>query len=188
MALSSGRWFQAPYSNILVVLTVCAARIEWQSTMTAKQTSRRIFLAASSLAAVGFAAPRLWKPLFAASGERPFLQEFKYSDVTFDSGLHDEQLQENVSVLMGLSDDSLLKPLRAMSGQPAPGEELGGWYLYDPNFDGNAPGGAGFAPACTFGQWVSALARAYAIHRDEKVREKVLRLNQLYAKTISGNV
>src|SRR6266581_2515353 len=155
--------------------------------MTQNQTSRRNFLAASSLAAVGFAAPRLWPPLFNASGEHPFLQEFKYSDVAFDSGLHDEQLQENVSVLMGLSDDSLLKPLRAMSGQPAPGEELGGWYLYDPNFDGSAPGGAGFAPACTFGQWVSALARAYAIHRDEKVREKVLRLNQLYAKTISGN-
>ncbi len=154
--------------------------------MTQNQTSRRNFLAASSLAAVGFAAPRLW-PLFNAPGEHPFLQEFKYSDVAFDSGLHDEQLQENVSVLMGLSDDSLLKPLRAMSGQPAPGEELGGWYLYDPNFDGSAPGGAGFAPACTFGQWVSALARAYAIHGDEKVREKVLRLNQLYAKTISGN-
>src|SRR6266699_885786 len=154
--------------------------------MTQNQTSRRNFLAASSLAAVGFAAPRLWPPLFNASGEHPFLQEFKYSDVAFDSGLHDEQLQENVSVLMGLSDDSLLKPLRAMSGQPAPGEELGGWYLYDPNFDGSAPGGAGFAPACTFGQWVSALARAYAIHRDEKVREKVLRLNQSYAKAISG--
>jgi DUF1680 family protein len=187
MALSSGRWFQAPDSNILIVLTVCAARIKWKSTMTQKQTSRRNFLAASSLAAVGFAAPRLWKPLFNGPGERPFLQEFKYSDVTFDSGLHDEQLQKNISVLMGLSDDSLLKPLRAMSGQPAPGEELGGWYLYDPNFDGSAPGGAGFAPACTFGQWVSALARAYAIHRDEKVREKVLRLNQLYAKTIAGD-
>jgi len=30
---------------------------------------------------------------------------------------------------MSLSDDRLLKPLRQMAGQPAPGEELGGWYL-----------------------------------------------------------
>jgi DUF1680 family protein len=181
------RWLQALHSNILIEPIVSSARIKWQSTMTQNQTSRRNFLASSSLAAVGFLAPRLWKPLFDGPGERPFLGEFKYSDVTFDSALHDEQLRENIYVLMGLSDDSLLKPLRAMSGQPAPGEELGGWYLYDPNFDGSAPGGAGFAPACTFGQWVSALARAYAIHRDEKVREKVLRLNQLYAKTISGD-
>src|SRR4029077_6393784 len=114
------------------------------------------------------------------------LTEFGYGDVTLDSELHNAQLRENIAVLISLSDDSLLKPLRAMSGQPAPGEELGGWYLYNPKFDGSAPGWAGFAPACTFGQWVSALARAYVIHRDERVREKVLRLNQLYAKTISG--
>jgi uncharacterized protein len=35
---------------------------------------------------------------------------------------------------MGLSDDSLLKPLRQMSGQPAPGEDLGGWYHYNPDY------------------------------------------------------
>ncbi len=33
---------------------------------------------------------------------------------------------------------------------------------------------------------VSALARSYAISGDVKVREKVFRLNRLYAKTISG--
>ena len=156
--------------------------------MTRKQISRRNFVASSSLLAAGFAAPRFLIPQpFPAAGVRPFLQEFNYGDVTLASELHNRQLEENISVLMGLSDDSLLKPLRAMSGQPAPGEELGGWYLYDPNFDGSAPGWAGFAPACTFGQWVSALSRAYAINRDEKIREKVLRLNQLYAQTISGD-
>lgn len=122
-----------------------------------------------------------------AAHPRAQLHEFNYGDVTFDAGLHDQQLHESISVLMSLSDDSLLKPLRAMSGQPAPGEELGGWYLYDPNFDGTAPGLAGLAPACTFGQWVSALARAYAINRDERIRARVLRLNQLYAQTISGD-
>jgi DUF1680 family protein len=63
---------------------------------------------------------------------------------------------------------------------------LGGWYQYDANnrdhlFD------IGFAPGCTFGQWVSALSRSYAINRSPETREKVLRLNRLYAKTIGGD-
>lgn len=139
------------------------------------------------MVAAGIAAPGwIVKSVMGAVNERVPLHEFGYGDVTLESRIHNRQLEENISVLMGLSDDSLLKPLRAMSGQPAPGEELGGWYLYDPKFDGKSPGWAGFAPACTFGQWVSALARAYAITKEEKIREKVLRLNQLYAQTISG--
>jgi len=155
--------------------------------MTRKQISRRHFISSGSLLTAGLSAPRLWSGPHPATGDRAFLQEFHYGDVTLESELHNHQLQENISVLMGLSEDSLLKPLRAMSGQPAPGEELGGWYWYDPHFDGPAPGWAGFAPACTFGQWVSALARAYAITHDEKIRERVLRLNQLYAQTITAN-
>ena len=89
-------------------------------------------------------------------------------------------------MLMGLSEDSLLKPFREMSGQPAPGEDLGGWYHYDPNYDWHNFG-TGFAPAATFGQWVSALARTYAITHDPATRQKVLRLNRLYAQTISGD-
>jgi hypothetical protein len=132
--------------------------------------------------------PRFAMSAFAhQAGGQAALTEFGYGDVTLDSELHNAQLSENIAVLMSLSDDSLLKPLRAMSGQPAPGEELGGWYWYDPKFDGSAPGWAGFAPACTFGQWVSALARAFAITRDEKMRAKVLRLNQLYAQTITAD-
>ena len=57
---------------------------------------------------------------------------------------------------MSLNDDSLMKPFRAMIGKPAPGEDLGGWYRYDPNYDWHTFD-AGFAPSATFGQWVSAL-------------------------------
>jgi len=63
---------------------------------------------------------------------------------------------------------------------------LGGWYRYDPNYDWHTFD-AGFAPAATFGQWVSALARAYAISHDQKVREKILRLNPMHSQTISGD-
>jgi hypothetical protein len=156
--------------------------------MNARRFSRRHFISSGSLLTVGCAAPQLWAatPVHTDPGQS-VLREFGYGDVTLHSEMHNQQLQENIAVLMSLSDDSLLKPLRAMSGQSAPGEELGGWYLYDPKFDVSTPGWPGFAPACTFGQWVSALSRAFAITRDEKIREKVLRLNQLYAQTITAD-
>jgi hypothetical protein len=114
------------------------------------------------------------------------LEQFDYSDVALTSDLHEKQLEETHSVLMGLSDDSLLKPFRQMSGLPAPGEDLGGWYHYNPDYQWGKDED-GFAPSCTFGQWISALARMYAIRRDQPTRDKVLRLNRLYAQTISGD-
>jgi DUF1680 family protein len=116
----------------------------------------------------------------------PPLHEFAYGDVILASALHEQQLRETHAVLMELSEDSLLKPFRQMAGQPAPGADLGGWYHYDPDYDANMVA-EGFAPGATFGQWVSALARAYAIDGSPATREKVLRLNRLYAQTISGD-
>ena len=86
---------------------------------------------------------------------------------------------------MGLSEDGLLKPFRQMGGQDAPGEDLGGWYMYKPDYDYRKDS-AGLCPGGTFGQWVSALSRMYAITRDAKTREKVWRLNRLYAQAISS--
>ena len=149
--------------------------------------SRRSFLETASLSVAWAAAhPLLRLPSVPGLSENQILEEFGYGDISLASDLHENQLQNTHSVLMNLSEDSMLKPLRAMSGLPAPGEELGGWYLYDPGYDKHK-GDTGFAPACTFGQWVSALARAYAIRPDPAVREKVLRLNRLYAQTITGN-
>ena len=83
------------------------------------------------------------------------------------SEAHESQLMNTHSVLMALSEDSLLKPFRQMAGMAAPGEDLGGWYSYDPNYDYRTAFDTGFAPGCTFGQWVSALARTYAITGEE---------------------
>jgi uncharacterized protein len=147
--------------------------------------SRRKFLGSVAVAAAGMATPA---GLFAGepreAGRLAPLAQFDYGDVTLASEAHEKQLDETHRVLMGLSDDSLLKPLRMMSGQAAPGEDIGGWYGYNPDYKYGDPGG--FAPSCTFGQWVSALARVYAIKRDEATRQKVLRLNRFYAETISG--
>jgi hypothetical protein len=145
--------------------------------------SRRGFLAASPL--VALTSGRLWDR--AAPGTAGQLAEFGYADVSLASDMHESQLRETHAVLMALSEDSLLKPFRQMSGMPAPGEDLGDWYSYDPNYNYRKNFDVGFAPACPFGQWVSALARAYAISGDEATRAKVIRLNRLYAQTITGN-
>ncbi len=150
-------------------------------------SSRRSFLQSTSISlAWASTSPLLPFPWFPDSGANRPLDEFGYRDVTLFSDLHEYQLKNTHSVLMNLSEDSMLKPLRQMSGLPAPGEALGGWYLYDPDYDKHK-GETGFAPACPFGQWISALARAYAIQPDPAVREKVLRLNRLYAQTITGD-
>ena len=139
----------------------------------------------ASLATAGVVTSHLKFPLAESSDSLP-LSEFGYGDVTLHSDLHEKQLHETHSVLMALNEDSLLKPFREMAGQPAPGADLGGWYHYDPHYDNNMVD-TGFAPGATFGQWVSALARVYAITSDPATREKVLRLNHLYAQTISGD-
>jgi hypothetical protein len=149
-------------------------------------TSRRKFLQSASLLSAGLVTSRSWLPKTHAAQTPRLLEEFNYSDVTLASDLHNKQLEETHAVLMGLSDDSLLKPFRQMTGQPAPGDDLGGWYHYDPNYDWHTFD-VGFAPAAPFGQWVSALARTYAITGDPKTRDKVLRLNRLYAQTIAGD-
>jgi uncharacterized protein len=151
--------------------------------------SRRSFLQASSLAAAAVAGSGLGRRVAwgAEAAESAPLEEFGYGDVLMTSDLHEAQLRNTHAVLMVLDADSLLKPFRQMAGMAAPGEDLGGWYDYDPNYDYRKNFDAGFASACTFGQWVSALARAYAITGDEATRQKVLRLNRLYAQTISGD-
>jgi uncharacterized protein len=153
--------------------------------------SRRKFLQSSALASastlISFPTTAFSSGLLAPeSPQSANLEEFGYGDVSLDSALHEDQLRQTHAVLMGLSDDALLKPFRAMIGQPAPGEDLGGWYHYDPNYDWHTFE-AGFAPAAPFGQWVSAIARVYAITGSQAAREKVLRLNRLYAKVIAGD-
>ena len=98
------------------------------------------------------------------------LQEFGYGDITFTPGIEDEQLNRTHAVLMGLSDDELLKPFRVRAGIASPGADLGGWY------DAFA-----YAPGHTFGQWISGFSRFYAITGDEPTRAKVDRLVHGYA-------
>jgi DUF1680 family protein len=103
------------------------------------------------------------------------LSELEYGQVQFGAGPLDTQARENHRLVLGLDEDALLRPFRVRAGLPAPGHDLGGWY------DTYA-----FAPGATFGQWMSALARHYAITGDVPTRAKVRRLVRGYAATIDA--
>ncbi len=148
-------------------------------------TSRREFLSRMAMLSATLALPG--RKLFGLDGATPNppLNLFEYGDVTITSQPHQAQLDSTHEILMGLNDDGLMKPFREMSGLPAPGENLGGWYMYKADYDYRKDS-AGLCPGGTFGQWVSALSRHYAITGDKPTREKVLRLNQLYAKSVGS--
>src|SRR5579863_5403763 len=117
------------------------------------EISRRKFVQSAALTSAASLLPGFRFPV--ATGLPAFarLEEFGYGDVTLTSAQHEKQLAETQALLMELSEDGVLKPFRQMVGQPAPGEDLGGWYQYAP--DSKDYFEVGFAPGCTFGQWVS---------------------------------
>ena len=103
------------------------------------------------------------------------LEQLDYGQVQIDPGPLQQQFTQNHELLLNMDEDSMLRPFRVREGLPAPGGDLGGWY------DTYA-----FAPGCTFGQWVSSLARYYAATQDAPTREKVNRLVRAYAATVES--
>ncbi len=150
--------------------------------MARLMTRREFARWASAAGATGLGTPNL---LAAATRnpQLPALREFGYGQVAMGSALHEAQRSETLEVLMNLSEDGLLKPFRQMAGSAAPGQDLGGWYTYVSDYDLSHD--TGLAPGSTFGQWISALSRNYAITGAAEIRAKVLRLNRLYAAAIS---
>lgn len=147
--------------------------------------SRRRFLQ-SSVAGTLAASPLahlLAQDETAADGAPP-LEQFRYKDVDLAPGLAQTQFEQTQAVLLSLDEDGLLKPFRLRAGLPAPGPELGGWYDELP-LEKTESGGHGFAPAHSFGQWLSALARGYNSNGDPVTRGKLQRLLILYEPTIS---
>jgi hypothetical protein len=105
-----------------------------------------------------------------------------YADVTLLDGPMLDQFRAQHATLLAMDDDALLKPFRKAAGLPAPGDDLGGWYNKASDF--NPPADMhGFIPGHSFGQYVSALARAHAITGDIASRQKVQRLVAGFAAT-----
>ncbi|HKD20761.1 MAG TPA: beta-L-arabinofuranosidase domain-containing protein [Rhizomicrobium sp.] len=138
------------------------------------------------LAGASAASSALLRPAFAASDTplRTALTPADYGDVTLLDGPLREQFRAQHATLLAMDEDSLLKPFRAAAGLPTPGEDLGGWYTASPSF--NPPADMhGYIPGHSFGQYVSSLARAYAVTGDAATREKVGRLLAGFAPTIT---
>ncbi len=134
-------------------------------------------------AAAACAGPELLA--LADAGTAKPLEEFGYGDVQLAPGLMQTQFEQTQSVLMGLDENALLQPWRQRAGLPTMGAMLGGWYDEVP-LNKTPSGGQGFAPGHSFGQWISALSRGYAVTGDAAAKARVRRLLGLYEATISG--
>src|SRR5688572_9795351 len=110
--------------------------------------TRRQFAQAVCATVVALAAERAAWPAGRSvrSGRAKYgttLEEFAYGDVSLAPGPHEKQLEQTHAILMGMNEDSLLRPFRMAAGLPAPGNDMAGWYPV-PRF-----------LAETFGQWIS---------------------------------
>ena len=148
---------------------------------------RRDFLQNSLTTALCAATPRFASALAAApaaSAAAAPLRQLSYPQVQLLAGPMLTQFDHNHQLFLALDNDSLLKPFRQLSGQPAPGEDMGGWYTPSPLFD-PPKNMTGYIPGHSLGQYHSSLARAYAITGDPATREKVHTLTRLYAASIT---
>ncbi len=152
----------------------------------AHNKSRREFLMTGAVLTAGAVMSRRGRAWSAdaVAGPRTVLEQFDYADVQLLDGAMLEQFRQNHSLFLNLNEDSLLKPFRQLAGQPAPGEDMGGWYSPSPEFD-PPKNMTGYVPGHTFGQYMSGLARAYAATGDKATQAKVHRLVLGYAAAIS---
>lgn len=150
--------------------------------------SRRTFLKAGTAAAIA-TVTKAGTAIAAESGASvavtPALQQFGYADVELLEGPMRQQFDVNHAFFLALDEDKLLKPFRQRAGQSAPGDDMGGWYDNSPEFD---PHGTfhGYIPGHSFGQYLSGLARAYAVTGSKPTQAKVQRLVRGFAPTITS--
>jgi hypothetical protein len=101
--------------------------------------TRRTFLKAGAAAAI---ASLTRTQIAHAAGDSvadaaiaPALEQFAYGEVELLEGPMRPQFDANHALFLALNEDMLLKPFRERAGQPAPGEDMGGWYDNSSEFD-----------------------------------------------------
>ena len=151
------------------------------------KTSRRQFL--KSGAAVGSAAVlsrsvRSFADTPAKDAVVPEISQFAYGDVQLLDGPMLTQFNQNHAFFLALDEDRLLKPFRQKAGLPSPGEDMGGWYSFSPEFD-PPKNLTGYIPGHSFGQYLSGLSRAYAVTGSKPAQEKVQRLVRGFSETVT---
>jgi len=150
--------------------------------------SRRVFLKAATTAAAATYAARVLPASAADRGAVAIhtpVAPFAYSDVELLDGPMKRQFEENHDRFLNLDDDRLLKVFRQVAGLPAPGEDMGGWYDLT-GFSLERADFHGFIAGHSFGQYLSALARASAVTNSQATRAKINRLVKGYAETLDS--
>jgi DUF1680 family protein len=149
------------------------------------KASRRQFLQSSAIAAGSAAILRspAWSSPSAQVAFTPKLSVLDYPQVQLLDGPLRVQFDRNHDLFLHLNEDAMLKPFRHRLGKPAPGPDMGGWY--DDADDFNPPENFhAFIPGHSFGQYLSGLARAYAVTGSKPTQEKVHRLVRAFGETV----
>jgi len=151
-----------------------------------KRESRRQFLGTAAVSTAGLLATTSLP--FGARSKAPApaappVSTFGYSEVQLLDGPFRVQFDQNHKLFLGLDEDGLLKPFRQREGLPAPGPDLGGWYDNADDFN-EKDNFHGFIAGHSFGQYLSALARAYAVTGSKPTQQKVHRLVRGFAETV----
>lgn len=149
-----------------------------------RRTTRRQFVK-TAVSAAGALAVRSVPTLGSSPAARVArqLSVFPYANIQLLDGPFRKQFEQNHSVFLNLDEDGLLKPFRKRQGMPAPGPNFGGWYDDADDFDSKNNFHA-FIPGHSFGQYLSGLARAYAVTGSKPTQAKVYRLVRAFAETV----
>ncbi len=151
-----------------------------------KTKSRRQFLSTAAVSTAGLVAARslpAWARKKTEVAVTPPLSVFGYADVQLLDGPFRVQFDQNHKLFLNLDEDGLLKPFRQREGLPAPGPDLGGWYDNGDDFNAKDNFHA-FIAGHSFGQYVSGLARAYAVTGSKPTQAKVQRLVRGFGETV----
>jgi DUF1680 family protein len=151
-----------------------------------RKKSRRQFLSTAAVSTAGLLAARslpAWARAAAAEASATPLAVFGYSKVQLLDGPLRTQFDQNHKLFLNLNEDGMLKPFRQREGLAAPGPDMGGWYDNGDDFDPDTNFHA-FIAGHTFGQYLSGLARAYAVTGSKPTQEKVHRLVRGFAATV----
>jgi hypothetical protein len=153
-----------------------------------KTKNRRQFLKSAAVCSAGWFAARslpLWarRSGTATVAITPALSIFGYSKVQLLDGPFRTQFDENHKLFLNLDEDGLLKPFRKRQGISAPGPDMGGWYDDGDDFNEKDNFHA-FIAGHSFGQYLSGLARAYAVTGSKTTQEKVHRLVRAFGETV----
>jgi uncharacterized protein len=157
-----------------------------QESFAMKKRSRRQFIGSAAVSTAGFVAAGslpAWARTKATEPINPPLSVFPYSKVQLLDGPLRIQFEQNHALFLNLNEDGLLKPFRQREGLPAPGPDMGGWYDNGDDFNEKDNFHA-FIAGHSFGQYLSGLARAYAVTGSKPTQEKVQRLVRGFGETV----